>query len=101
MTGGCGFIGSNYVRHLLGVRPQAKAVVLDKLTYAGHRPNLEKEEKSGRCEVVLVWFLKKYVFKEEKKKKSEAAASGKREGQEEEGLPAVDRPKRFVYGGKK
>jgi dTDP-glucose 4,6-dehydratase len=53
VTGGCGFIGSNYVRHLLGVRPQAKAVVLDKLTYAGHRPNLEKEEKSGRCEVVV------------------------------------------------
>jgi len=53
VTGGCGFIGSNYVRHLLGVRPQAKAVVLDKLTYAGHRPNLGKEEKSGRCEVVV------------------------------------------------
>ena len=53
VTGGCGFIGSNYVRHLLGVRPQAKAVVLDKLTYAGHRPNLEKEEKSGRCVVVV------------------------------------------------
>ena len=53
VTGGCGFIGSNYVRHLLEVRPQAKAVVLDKLTYAGHRPNLEKEEKSGRCEVVV------------------------------------------------
>ena len=48
VTGGCGFIGSNYVRHLLGVRPHAKAVVLDKLTYAGHRPNLEKEEKSKR-----------------------------------------------------
>ena len=45
---------------------------------------------------VLVWFLKKVVFKE-KKNKSEAA-SGKREGKEEKGLPAVDRPKRFVYG---
>ncbi|NDF17511.1 MAG: NAD-dependent epimerase/dehydratase family protein, partial [Verrucomicrobia bacterium] len=53
VTGGCGFIGSNYVRHLLGVRPQAKAVVLDKLTYAGHRPNLEREEKAGGCEVVV------------------------------------------------
>ncbi|NBU69693.1 MAG: NAD-dependent epimerase/dehydratase family protein, partial [Verrucomicrobia bacterium] len=53
VTGGCGFIGSNYVRHLLGVQPQAKAVVLDKLTYAGHRPNLEREEKAGGCEVVV------------------------------------------------
>ena len=32
VTGGCGFIGSNYVRHLLGVRPQTRVVVLDKLT---------------------------------------------------------------------
>ncbi|NBS15202.1 MAG: NAD-dependent epimerase/dehydratase family protein, partial [Verrucomicrobia bacterium] len=53
ITGACGFIGSNYVRHLLAGRPSAKAVVLDKLTYAGHRPNLEKEEKGGRCEVVV------------------------------------------------
>jgi hypothetical protein len=49
---------------------------------------------------VLVWCLKKYVFKE-KKKESEAGASGKREVKEQKGLPAVDRPKRFVYGEKK
>jgi hypothetical protein len=49
---------------------------------------------------VLVWFLKKYVFKE-KKKESEAGASGKWEVKEQKGLLAIDRPKRFVYGGKK
>lgn len=53
VTGGCGFIGSNYVRHLLASSPDVKVVVLDKLTYAGHRPNLEKEEKGGRCDVVV------------------------------------------------
>ncbi len=53
MTGGCGFIGSNYVRHLLQSSPKAQVVVLDKLTYAGHRPNLMQEEKEGRCEVVV------------------------------------------------
>ena len=53
VTGGCGFIGSNYIRHLLRFRPNAKAIVLDKLTYAGHRPNLQSEEKSGRCEMVV------------------------------------------------
>ena len=37
VTGGCGFIGSNYVRHLLSVSAKAKVVVLDKLTYAGPR----------------------------------------------------------------
>ena len=49
---------------------------------------------------VLVWCLKKYVFKE-KKKESEAGASGKREVKEQKGVPAVDRPKRFVYGEKR
>ncbi|MCX6935975.1 MAG: dTDP-glucose 4,6-dehydratase, partial [Verrucomicrobia bacterium] len=49
----CGFIGSNYVRHLLATRTSATAVVLDKLTYAGHRPNLQAEEAEGRCEVVV------------------------------------------------
>ena len=53
VTGGCGFIGSNYVRHLLKTSPSAHIVVLDKLTYAGHRSNLEQEEKGGRCEVVV------------------------------------------------
>ena len=53
VTGGCGFIGSNYVRHLLETSPQVQVVVLDKLTYAGHRPNLEQEEKGGKCEVVV------------------------------------------------
>ena len=56
---------------------------------------------AGTLQAVLVWFLKKVVFKEEKKKKSEAGASGRREVKEQKGLPAVDRPKRFVYGEKK
>jgi dTDP-glucose 4,6-dehydratase len=32
VTGGCGFIGSNYVRHLLASSPDVKVVFLDKLT---------------------------------------------------------------------
>jgi len=40
VTGGAGFIGSNFVRHLARVRPAWEIVVLDKLTYAGRRENL-------------------------------------------------------------
>lgn len=40
VTGGCGFIGSNFVRHLLGNFPEAHVVNLDKLTYAGNPQNL-------------------------------------------------------------
>jgi dTDP-glucose 4,6-dehydratase len=41
VTGGAGFIGSNYVRHRLTGHPDDAVVVLDKLTYAGRRENLD------------------------------------------------------------
>jgi dTDP-glucose 4,6-dehydratase len=40
VTGGMGFIGSNYVRLARGWHPQWDIVVLDKLTYAGNVENL-------------------------------------------------------------
>jgi dTDP-glucose 4,6-dehydratase len=40
VTGGAGFIGSNYVRNRLATHPDDTVVVLDKLTYAGRRENL-------------------------------------------------------------
>jgi dTDP-glucose 4,6-dehydratase len=41
VTGGCGFIGSNFVRHLLREEPDAVVTNLDLLTYAGNPRNLE------------------------------------------------------------
>lgn len=40
VTGGCGFIGSNFVRYWQNKYPHDEITVLDKLTYAGHRENL-------------------------------------------------------------
>jgi dTDP-glucose 4,6-dehydratase len=40
ITGGCGFIGSNFVRLVLAERPDWEVVNLDKLTYAGRLENL-------------------------------------------------------------
>jgi dTDP-glucose 4,6-dehydratase len=40
VTGGMGFIGSNFVRHLLTAHPDVHVVNLDRLTYAGNRRNL-------------------------------------------------------------
>ncbi|MDO8452877.1 MAG: dTDP-glucose 4,6-dehydratase [bacterium] len=40
VTGGCGFIGSNFVRHWATNHPQDEINVLDKLTYAGHVESL-------------------------------------------------------------
>ena len=41
VTGGAGFIGSNFVHYILRKHPSYEIVVLDKLTYAGRRENLE------------------------------------------------------------
>lgn len=40
VTGGCGFIGSNFVHHVVREHPGVKVTVLDKLTYAGNRENI-------------------------------------------------------------
>ncbi len=41
VTGGAGFIGSCFVREVLGRRDGTRIAVLDKLTYAGNRANLQ------------------------------------------------------------
>src|SRR5919107_2949682 len=41
VTGGAGFIGSNFVRHALSAHPTWEVTTLDKLTYAGRLENLQ------------------------------------------------------------
>ncbi len=41
VTGGAGFIGSNFVRSLLAEQPDSTVTVIDKLTYAGNKQNLD------------------------------------------------------------
>ena len=41
VTGGAGFIGSNFVHHVYRERPDWNITVLDSLTYAGNRANLD------------------------------------------------------------
>ena len=40
VTGGCGFIGSNFVHHVVNEHPGVHVTVLDKLTYAGNPENI-------------------------------------------------------------
>ena len=49
VTGGAGFIGSNFVRLIQRKRPENEIVVLDKLTYAGNESNLS----DLKCELVV------------------------------------------------
>jgi dTDP-glucose 4,6-dehydratase len=44
ITGGAGFIGSNFTRYMLEKYPDYQAVIFDKLTYAGNLDNLKDVE---------------------------------------------------------
>lgn len=48
VTGGCGFIGSNFVRYQLETYPEQSIVNVDKLTYAGNLQNLADVENDPR-----------------------------------------------------
>jgi len=62
VTGGAGFIGSNFIRHVLREYPDDRVVNLDKLTYAGNPANLAEVERDPRyafvqgdiCDAALV-----------------------------------------------
>jgi dTDP-glucose 4,6-dehydratase len=78
VTGGAGFIGSNFVRYLIEKYPDSEIVVLDKLTYAGRRENLidvQKKitfirgdickpgdiRKAGACDVIINFAAETHV----------------------------------------
>jgi dTDP-glucose 4,6-dehydratase len=44
VTGGCGFIGSSFIRTVLSQHPEDEVVNLDLLTYAGNPDNLQDVE---------------------------------------------------------
>lgn len=52
VTGGAGFIGSNFIRYLLTRNMECRVINLDLLTYAGNRNNLNDFESDGRYKFV-------------------------------------------------
>jgi dTDP-glucose 4,6-dehydratase len=52
VTGGAGFIGSNFIRHILKEHPDWEITNLDKLTYAGNLENLKDIEDNPRYHFV-------------------------------------------------
>jgi dTDP-glucose 4,6-dehydratase len=48
ITGGAGFIGSNFLRYLFAKYPKYKFLVLDALTYAGNPENIPQEIKQSK-----------------------------------------------------
>jgi dTDP-glucose 4,6-dehydratase len=52
VTGGCGFIGSNFIRHLLETDPDTRVINFDQLTYAGNLANLAGVDADPRYRFV-------------------------------------------------
>lgn len=52
VTGGAGFIGSNFIHYMLKNYPDCKIINLDKLTYAGNLDNLRDVEHDPRYEFI-------------------------------------------------
>jgi dTDP-glucose 4,6-dehydratase len=52
VTGGAGFIGSNYIRYALGAHPDWEIINFDKLTYAGNLENLRDLDNDPRYSFV-------------------------------------------------
>jgi len=69
VTGGCGFIGSNFIRYMLEKYPDYQILNLDKLTYAGNPANLKDLEnnpnysfvKGDICDPIIVNEVMKKV----------------------------------------
>ncbi|MGE5399855.1 MAG: dTDP-glucose 4,6-dehydratase [Ignavibacteriales bacterium] len=52
VTGGAGFIGSNFINHILKERNDYRLINLDKLTYAGNLENLKESENNPNYQFV-------------------------------------------------
>ena len=48
VTGGCGFIGSNFIHYVLKNYPDYSVINVDELTYAGNLKNLSGVSQSPR-----------------------------------------------------
>ena len=71
ITGGCGFIGSNFIHYVLKSNPDINIINLDKLTYAGNPDNLADIELDDRYTLIygditnserVDYIFKKYDF---------------------------------------
>ena len=59
VTGGCGFIGSNFIRYIYSKYPALKIINFDSLTYAGNLENLSDiSEKEADTENARYIFIK-------------------------------------------
>src|SRR3989344_4555166 len=52
ITGGCGFIGSNFIKYILDKYPNYEVINIDKLSYGGNLDNLQDIETNPRYKFI-------------------------------------------------
>ena len=62
VTGGAGFIGSNFIYYMLETHPEYEIVCLDALTYAGNLSTLEKAMKDVKDDGYVIMLLRLNFF---------------------------------------
>ena len=62
ITGGAGFIGSNFIRYIIKTHPDYKIICVDMLTYAGNINNLK-----GIIDNEKVKFIKENIVRHDSK----------------------------------
>src|SRR3989344_3837231 len=63
VTGGAGFIGSNFITYMMEKYPAYKIVNLDKLTYAGNLENLKTVENNPKYKFIKGDICDKNIVK--------------------------------------
>src|SRR5262245_2084191 len=93
ITGGAGFIGANFARHVLG-RSDSRLVIIDKLTYAGNLANIDDVLRDPRVRFVKADIADKEamtsIFNEHR------PASVVNFAAESHGDPSIDDPSPFI-----
>jgi dTDP-glucose 4,6-dehydratase len=67
IAGGAGFIGSNFVRHIMRKHPKSRVLVYDKLTYAGNKANLAELLDDERLSFVRGDIVDRFLVEREMK----------------------------------
>jgi len=99
VTGGAGFIGSNFVRYVLRDHPDDQIVNLDKLTYAGNPDNL-KDVEADPATAARYRFVRGDICDAEAVEEALRAASalGVPESADDGGVPAAAGPASAAAG---
>ena len=85
VTGGCGFIGSNFIRHVLNRLPEIRVTNLDSLSYSGNLENLaDVSDRHG------ISGDGRYSFVHASINDAHRVASILRQSAEESGMPTID-----------